>query len=143
RTNLPISGLTDLRIGFDLMSDGEVWIDDVRVFDLWLQEAEHDELKKSVPAARLQADSGRLNECRLFVEGYWPSFLRRNVALPDPREPPQTAAGAAAAKAPPAVAAGPKASAPPPAAASGPPSQRRFLPRAADRKSWWPSWPWK
>jgi hypothetical protein len=141
RINLPISGLTELRVGFDQMSDGEVWIDDVRVYDLWLQEAEHDELKKSVPTARFQADSGRLNECRLFVEGYWPSFLRRNVELPDSRELPPVSAGATAVKDPPAVAAGPKSAAQPPAAAPPPPS-RRFLPRA-DRKSWWPSWPWK
>lgn len=140
RLNLPITGLTDLRVGFDLMSDGEVWIDDLRVYDLWLQEAEHDELKKSAATARFQADSGELNECRLFVEGYWPNFLRHNVALPDARESPPTSAGAAIMSDPPAMAAGTKSPAAPPAAA---PSPRRLLPRSSERKSWWPSWPWK
>src|SRR6185369_868135 len=37
-TDLPLSGLTDLRIGFDLMDEGEVWIDDIQVFDLWFDE---------------------------------------------------------------------------------------------------------
>jgi hypothetical protein len=140
RINLPTAGLTNLRVGFDLMSDGEVWIDDVRVYDLWLQEAEHGELKKSAATARFLADSGELNECRLFVEGYWPSFLRHNVGLPDARESPPTSAGAAMMKDPPAMTAGGNSPAAPPAAG---PSPRRLLPRNADRKSWWPSWPWK
>ena len=44
-TDLPATGLTDLRVGFDLMGEGEVWIDDVEVFDLWFDpDKEHREL---------------------------------------------------------------------------------------------------
>ena len=107
RADLPISGLTDLRVGFDLMSDGEAWIDDVEVQDLWLQPDEANELLKSAATADLQARSGSLNDCRLFLDGYWPSFLRRNVQLPDAREtPPQSAGAAAAMQNPPIVARG-------------------------------------
>ena len=87
-TDLPDSGLTGLCVGFDLMSEGEVWIDDVQVSSLWLAEHEHRELFKSAPTANHLAQSGRLNECRLLVEGYWPSFLRRSVQLPDPELAP-------------------------------------------------------
>src|SRR6185369_7560359 len=82
-TDLPIGRLSELCVGFDLMSDGEVWIDDVQVQDLWLDTAEYNELMKSALTAELQAQSGRMNEARLFVEDYWSSFLRRNVQLPD------------------------------------------------------------
>jgi hypothetical protein len=95
--DLPTAGLTDLCVGFDLMSDGEVWIDDVQVHDLWLDAVEYNELIKSAPTAELQAQSGRLNEARMFVEDYWPSFLRRNVQLPDGREAAPAAAAAATA----------------------------------------------
>jgi hypothetical protein len=87
--DLPLSGLSDLRVGFDLMSDGEVWIDDVTLLDLWLEEREYDELLKSASAARLQVETGRLYECHLFLESYWPALLRRHVLL---EEPPATAA---------------------------------------------------
>jgi hypothetical protein len=79
--DLPLSGLSDLRVGFDLMSDGEVWIDDVQVFDLWLEEREYSELLKSASAARLQVETGRFHECRMFLESYWPALLRRHVPL--------------------------------------------------------------
>ena len=103
--DLPQSGLTDLRVGFDLMGEGEVWIDEVQVFDLWFEENERDELLKSIATADLQASSGNLIECQEYLASYWPSFLRRHIRLPEapaatssPSPPPS----AAAAKAPPA-----------------------------------------
>jgi hypothetical protein len=84
-TSLPLAGLTDLRVGFDLMSDGEVWIDDVQVFDLWFNEAERDELLKTTATAQIQLREGQLAECQQFMEGYWPRFLRQHVPLPEIR----------------------------------------------------------
>jgi hypothetical protein len=79
--DLPLTGLADLRIGFDLMGEGEVWIDDVQLFDLWFEEAERDELLKNIATADLQRTAGRLPQCNQFLEGYWPQFLLRHVAL--------------------------------------------------------------
>jgi hypothetical protein len=149
-TDLPTAGLTDLCVGFDLMSDGEVWIDDVQVQDLWLDVTELDELKKSVATANLQAQSGSLNEARLFVEGYWPSFLRRNVQLPDAVVAPPNAAGANAPRKP----LGGLSSILPSAQAAtkeaketkeGKEEKNKRSSRTAERlKSWLPSsWPWK
>jgi hypothetical protein len=81
--DLPQTGLTDLRVGFDLMGEGEVWIDEVQVFDLWFEENERAELLKSIATADLQVGSGRLAESQAFLTSYWPSFLRRNVKLPN------------------------------------------------------------
>jgi hypothetical protein len=127
--SLPVSGLTELRVGFDLMGDGEVWIDDVQVFDLWLQSSEVDELLKSAAAARWQVEQGRLNECRLFTEDYWPSFLRRHVQVSDARQ----LAPAQRREAAPTLGAADPAAAP---AAPPPPA-----PQASDkRKGWLPGW---
>jgi len=136
RIDLPIAGLTDLRVGFDLMSDGEVWIDDVQVQDLWLDEREADELLIRASTAASQARLGGLNDCRLFLDGYWPSFLRRNVKLPDGRD------------------AAPQIAGPPAAPLQEPPISMRgkravndggkkgnLMERTGERnKNWWPSW---
>jgi hypothetical protein len=139
---LPIAGLSELRVGFDLMGPGEVWIDDVQVEDLWLsdgQDGEYSEMIKSAPTAILQARSGRLNECRLFVEGYWPSFLRRNVQQPDAREAAPDAARAAAAPVAKPLGARPKL--PIGLPLPGKRTEPEQPSRTAERdKGWWPGW---
>jgi hypothetical protein len=123
-TDLPESGLTGLCVGFDLMSEGEVWIDDVQVLSLWLSDEENKELMKTAPTAVMLARTGQLNECRLLVEGYWPSFLRRAVQLPDARDTVPPLPGTTAAVGAPAIGAQPK--------------EQNWLERTAERnKKWW------
>lgn len=102
--DLPQTGVTDLRIGFDLMGEGDVWIDEVQVFDLWFEENERNELLKSIATADLQADSGNLAESQAFLGSYWPSFLRRHIDLPEAPTPASqpTAAAESARATPPA-----------------------------------------
>jgi len=80
-TDLPLSGLTDLRIGFDLMDEGEVWIDEVQVFDLWFDDHERDELLKSIAAADFQLTAGQLVACQRYLASYWPQYLRHHVRV--------------------------------------------------------------
>jgi hypothetical protein len=138
RINLPMSGLTDLRVGFDLMGEGEVWIDDVQVQDLWLDQREADELLIRSSTARLQARDGALQDCRLLVDGYWPSFLRRNVKLPESREAaPQIAATPPVLPDPPISARGKRK----PVGANDDGKKQNWLERTGERnKNWWPSW---
>lgn len=138
RVNLPTSGLAELRVGFDLMSEGEVWIDDVEVSDLWLQDSEYKGLLLSTPAAKLQADAGRLNECRLFVEGYWPSFLRRHVQLAE-AETSQPATAKSPSKAEPSTRAKPSILSPPLTLPTVAPRAARTAETERGR-SWWPGW---
>ena len=72
-------GLTNLRVGFDLMGKGKVWIDDVKLYDRWLSEVEHDELVKRIALAAFQLDNGQTGSCQQFLDGYWSQFLRRHV----------------------------------------------------------------
>lgn len=86
--DLPATGLTDLQIGFDLMGEGDVWIDQVQVFDLWFNpEDEQGTLLKSAYLADFQVQEGKVGDALHFVESYWPQFLRRHVPL----EPQQVA----------------------------------------------------
>lgn len=81
-TDLPLSGLSELRVGFDLMSEGEVWIDDVQVHDFWFEDAEREQLLKGVAGADFQLSSGQLTPALRLYESYWPQLLRDQIALP-------------------------------------------------------------
>lgn len=80
--DLPLEGLTSLRVRFDLMGPGEVWIDDVQVFGLAFSKPELIELSKLITLADVKLQNGQVGDCLRLLEGYWPRFLEENVALP-------------------------------------------------------------
>ncbi|MCP3696327.1 MAG: family 10 glycosylhydrolase [Planctomycetaceae bacterium] len=83
--DLPPRGLTELRVGFDLMSEGEVWIDNVKVYDLWFQESEKRELLKHIALAYNQRSELKVADCERFLTSYWAQFLVEHVPLNQPR----------------------------------------------------------
>ena len=83
--DLPVDGLTELRIGFDLMSEGQVWIDNVQVYDTWFQQSEQRELLRSIALAYSHQANGQVSDCEQFLQGYWPRYLRQFVARNEPR----------------------------------------------------------
>jgi len=83
--DLPARGLTELRVGFDLMSEGEVWIDNIKVYDLWFQESEKRELLKHIALAYTQRNELKVADCERFLTSYWAKFLTRHVPLNQPR----------------------------------------------------------
>ena len=90
--DLPLEGLTSLRVRFDLMGPGEVWIDDVQVFGLAFSPPEMVELSKLIALANVRLQNGQVGDCLRLLEGYWPQFLEENVALPSGAVPTETAA---------------------------------------------------
>jgi len=79
--DLPARGLTELRVGFDLMSEGEVWIDNIKVYDLWFQESEKRELLKHVALAYTKRNELKVADCEHFLTSYWAKFLTRHVPM--------------------------------------------------------------
>ena len=99
--DLPAQGLSELRVRFDLMGPGEVWIDDVQLFDLQFLTAKHRELLKIVASADSQLSAGNLGDCLQLLDSYWPRYLQANVPLaqlpvapaePEPAQEPERAA---------------------------------------------------
>ncbi|MHB1033734.1 MAG: family 10 glycosylhydrolase [Pirellulales bacterium] len=101
--DLPADGLSQLRVRFDLVGPGEVWIDDVQLYDLIFTRDERMELSKIAYLSSKKLQDGQLGDCVRLLEGYWPRFLAANVPLspealarkpePDrrpPREPEKT-----------------------------------------------------
>ena len=79
--DVPSEGLSELSVRLELVSAGEVWLDDVQVFDLSFSEAERVELSKLVAVAYSKLNRGQLADCTRLLEGYWPQFLVSNVPL--------------------------------------------------------------
>ena len=73
--------LADLRVGFDLMGPGEVWIDDVQVYDRWFPKNERDDLMIMSGLAARSLSMGQLGDCQRILSGYWPQFLLEYVPL--------------------------------------------------------------
>lgn len=80
--DLPLEGLASLRVRFDMMGAGEVWIDDVRTFNLAFTKAEMVELSKLISLADVKLQQRQVGDCIRLLEGYWPRFLEANVTLP-------------------------------------------------------------
>ena len=83
--DLPVNGLTDLQIGFDLMGPGQVWIDQVQVFDMWFLKNERDELMIKFGLAKRALSKGEITNCLRVLSGYWSKFLSQNVPLDEVR----------------------------------------------------------
>jgi len=104
--DLPANALSDLRVRFDLMGPGEVWIDDIQLYDLAFSENERVELTKIIVNADFNLKRGNVGDCMRLLEGYWPQFLQANVPLTQApanvASRPRTAAREQRAPAPPA-----------------------------------------
>jgi hypothetical protein len=79
--DLPLTGLSPLRVRFDLMGPGEVWVDDVQLFNLAFSNPEIVELSKLIFLADVKLQYAQLGDCVRLLEGYWPRFLNENVPL--------------------------------------------------------------
>lgn len=110
--DLPAEGLSELRVRFDLMGAGQVWIDDVQLFDLAFSETERIHLSKVIAQADGQLQAGHYAECLHDLDGYWPRFMLENVKLPVAA---QSQAQTPPPAAPPSNEASPAVQAPPPA----------------------------
>ncbi|MBT4692485.1 MAG: hypothetical protein HOB73_03995 [Planctomycetaceae bacterium] len=75
--DLPVRGLTDIRVGFDLMSAGQVEIDNLEVYDLWFQPREYRELMKEVSLAYSHQKQGRVADSHQFLSAFWPRYISR------------------------------------------------------------------
>lgn len=83
--DLPLEGLNKLRVRFDLMGAGEVWIDDVELSSLTFTEKEQRELQLLVYSAYEKLEQGQVRDCQQILEGYWPRFLVQHIPLTQPR----------------------------------------------------------
>ena len=82
--DVPASGLSPLRVRFDLVGAGEVWIDDIQLWHLQFEESERRRLDKVLELPAFQLEKGKLGDCLRELESYWPRFVATNVPLSSP-----------------------------------------------------------
>lgn len=78
---LPNEGLENIKVGFELLGPGEVWVDDFQVFDLAFEKTERYELSKLISLASVVLEKRQFADCSQLLESYWPQFLVANVPL--------------------------------------------------------------
>jgi hypothetical protein len=84
--DLPVDGWQRLEVGFDLMGSGEVWIDEVRIYDKRFNPDEQRHLSNAwVAVAGFHLREGKLGDCQRLLESYWPQFLLTHVPPPNLR----------------------------------------------------------
>jgi hypothetical protein len=71
-----------MRVKFEMVGSGEVWIDEIATYDLLFplpfykfQQAESLLLVKLKHAAHSSQEAGRITDCVRLLESYWPRFL--------------------------------------------------------------------
>lgn len=79
---LPTEGISPLRLRFQLARAGDVWIDDIRLFDLERLDARQAlALVMSIQLARHKLEKRQFADCQQLLEGYWPRYLTSHVPL--------------------------------------------------------------
>lgn len=79
--DIPVDGLTNVRVGFDLMGSGQVNVDKVEIFDRWFDENDAKVMTEILASTGpLLSKQESFDSCRRLLNGYWPQFLERYVA---------------------------------------------------------------
>ncbi len=79
-SDLPVHELVNVRVGFDLMGRGSVWIDDVHVYDRWFPTNERDDLMIMRGLAAKSLSNGKITDCQRILSGYWSRYLMEYVS---------------------------------------------------------------
>ncbi len=83
--DLPIEGLSNVRVGFDLMGPGEVQIDNVQIYDRWFDENDAKAITQILASTSpLLSKPETIDSCRRLLEGYWIEFLDRYAQTGSP-----------------------------------------------------------
>ncbi len=101
---LPACGVDSLRVAIDVMTEGTVWVDDVRVADQFMTEQERNQLQSQMYLAMGAIPKGDLMAAAKLLESHWiqellsgpwdvhrPAILNttEDQVLPPVAQPPQ------------------------------------------------------
>lgn len=72
---LPVNGLEDLTLRFDLLAEGSVWFDNARLYQLAFTENEQKELVRKIKDSETFISSGNIEGSLAFIDDYWSKIL--------------------------------------------------------------------
>ncbi len=76
---LPLAGLSETSLRFDLLGAGTVWLDEVKLFKLAFADAEQKALTRLVGVAEYRVAQDRALDLLQFFDGYWPRALAEQI----------------------------------------------------------------
>jgi hypothetical protein len=80
--DLPMHGLSDLRLRLDLRGPGKVWVDHMQLYSLAFTSAERTELMRLISVANLRFYKNRVSDSLELLRGYWPRLLWEYIPAP-------------------------------------------------------------
>jgi hypothetical protein len=79
---LPLQSHGQMRIAFELTGRGEIWLDNVKLYNLLFpltfyggSQGDCLQLTQQIHAAKTAFEAGQITDCSRIVEGYWPRFI--------------------------------------------------------------------
>jgi hypothetical protein len=78
--DFPTGEVRNLRVGLDLRGTGQVSIDDVRLFDVWLTRPEATQVSEQLRLASVSLAEGRFQDCRYTLQRVGPQYLRHHFS---------------------------------------------------------------
>ena len=81
---LPLDGLKNLTLSFELEGKGEVWIDQIQLYKLAFSKSEQSELMKTIARADYRATNNRVTDVIFMLDSYWAKLLKEQI--PDDSE---------------------------------------------------------
>ncbi|MBP5622214.1 MAG: hypothetical protein J6X44_09385, partial [Thermoguttaceae bacterium] len=76
---LPLDGLEDLSLRFELCGAGSVWLDQIRLYKLAFTDAEQNELMKIINTAEFRVSKDRPLDLLFMLDGYWSKLLAEQI----------------------------------------------------------------
>ncbi|MDO5309347.1 MAG: hypothetical protein Q4G03_07635 [Planctomycetia bacterium] len=84
---LPLEGLEDLSLRFELCGEGVVWLDQIKLYKLAFADSEQSELMRMINTVEYRASHERVNDVAFTLDSYWARLLREEI----PDDSPQLA----------------------------------------------------
>jgi hypothetical protein len=89
--DLPLDSHGRMRVRFELSGPGEVWLDNVKLYDLLFplkyyanSQAEIKQFFILIHAAQRSVEAGRVTDAVRLLEGYWPRFITAYTPMVQP-----------------------------------------------------------
>ncbi len=79
--DLPAS-VKEVRVGVELRGTGDVWVDQVGVYDLWLNEEERTGLIRDIDIATSMLEEGRVADSEQLLKSHYVQYLFANLPTP-------------------------------------------------------------
>jgi hypothetical protein len=90
--SLPLDSRATMRVRFELLGAGEVWLDEIKTYQLLFplpfyenKDPEWIVFAKLIGAAGYAYEHGQFSDSVKYLEGYWPRFLAAYTPLNQPR----------------------------------------------------------